>query len=63
MPEDTTVPRQSVAFFVNPDNEHFVECLDGSNKYDGISTFDYIDKRLKETLKHWYIMNLKYQAL
>ena len=50
LPDDTTVPRQSIAFFCNPDNECVIECIDGSRKYESISTYDYIDKRLKETL-------------
>ena len=50
LPDDTTVPRQSIAYFVNPDNECFVECLDGSNQYEGISAYDYLDKKFKETM-------------
>ena len=50
LPDDTTVSRQSIAYFVNPDNECFVKCLDGSNQYEGISTYDYLDKKFKETM-------------
>ena len=49
LPDDTTVSRQSIAYFCTPDNESFIECLDGSSKYESISTYDYMEKRYKET--------------
>ena len=38
--------RQSMAFFVHPDNEIMVECIDGSNKYPPISAREDTDRRL-----------------
>lgn len=38
--------RQSVAFFVHPDNEVLVECVDGSNKYPAITAAEDIRRRL-----------------
>ncbi|KAJ8298921.1 hypothetical protein KUTeg_022981 [Tegillarca granosa] len=41
--------RQSIAFFINPDDETIVKCLDGSGKYEPISSIDYLNMRLGET--------------
>lgn len=41
--------RQSVAFFVHPDNDYIIECLDGSAKYEPISSIDYLNFRFSET--------------
>ena len=43
--------RQSLAFFVHPDNEVMVECIDGSNKYPPISAREDTDRRLSATYK------------
>ena len=40
--------RQSMAFFVHPDNEVMVECID-SNKYPPISAREDTDRRLAVT--------------
>nr|KAG5711088.1 hypothetical protein BaRGS_004732 [Batillaria attramentaria] len=37
--------RQSIAFFVQPDNDALITCLDGSNKYPPITSFDYLMQR------------------
>uniref|UniRef100_A0A7M5WWJ7 Fe2OG dioxygenase domain-containing protein n=1 Tax=Clytia hemisphaerica TaxID=252671 RepID=A0A7M5WWJ7_9CNID len=50
LPKDTNQPRQSIAFFVNPDNETLVECLDGSNTCKPIRASDWLTKRFGETL-------------
>lgn len=41
--------RQSVAFFVQPDDDYNIECLDGSNKYEPISSLDYLNYRYSVT--------------
>eukprot|EP00111_Clytia_hemisphaerica_P021990 TCONS_00064666-protein len=47
---DMSKPRQCLAFFVSPDNDYLVECVDGSDKYEPINSYDYLDRRFKETL-------------
>ena len=42
-------PRQSVAFFVQPDNDVVIECLDGSGHYPPITSLDYLNQRLNAT--------------
>ena len=42
-------PRQSVAFFVQPDNDVIIECLDGSAHYPPITSLDYLNQRLNAT--------------
>ena len=42
--------RQSVAFFVHPDSEYIIKCLDGSDKYEPISSADYAKYRLNQTV-------------
>ena len=42
-------PRQSVAFFVHPDNDVIIECLDGSAHYPPITSLDYLNQRLNAT--------------
>ena len=37
--------RQSVVFFLQPDDDFIVKCLDGSNKYEPISSYDYMEMR------------------
>ena len=42
-------PRKSMAFFVYPDDEVIIECLDGSSHYPPISSLDYLSQKLKAT--------------
>lgn len=42
-------PRQSIAFFGNPDDDAIIECLDGSGKYPPVSAPDYIYNRATES--------------
>ncbi|XP_021349213.1 UPF0676 protein C1494.01-like [Mizuhopecten yessoensis] len=44
-----TKSRQSVAFFVVPDNDVVISCLDKSDKYEPISSVRYIQERLSPT--------------
>ncbi|XP_054898576.1 uncharacterized protein si:dkey-10o6.2 [Poeciliopsis prolifica] len=41
--------RQSLAFFVQPDNEARITCCDGSNKYPPITGGDYLLQRFSES--------------
>lgn len=41
--------RQSIVFFVEPDDDFVVKCLDGSDKYEPIRSIDYLDFRRRET--------------
>ena len=43
------VVRQSLAFFVHPDNKVLVECVDGSNKYPPITAAEDTTRRLDRT--------------
>ncbi len=48
VPDDETVKervRQSIAFFVHPDNEVLVETIDGSNKYTPVTAQEDTEKR------------------
>lgn len=41
-PTDVHQLRQSIAFFVVPDNDALISCTDGSNKYPDIICGNYI---------------------
>ncbi|XP_052280712.1 uncharacterized protein LOC127878232 isoform X3 [Dreissena polymorpha] len=41
--------RQAVAFFIHPDDEYIVKCLDGFDKYEPISSMDYLRQRFDAT--------------
>ena len=41
--------RQSIAFFVHPDNEVLVECIDGSNKYPAVTAREDTKRRLDKS--------------
>jgi len=43
------VVRRSLAFFVHPDSEVMIECLDGSNKYPPITSMGYLQQRFAAT--------------
>ncbi|XP_046859378.1 proline hydroxylase buaE-like isoform X1 [Xenia sp. Carnegie-2017] len=42
--------RQSIAFFVFPDNSTVIKCFDGSSNYAEVTAKDYLNKKLSETL-------------
>ena len=46
------VPRRSVAFFVHPDDDTIIKCLDGSEKYPSITAYDYQWERLNATYEY-----------
>lgn len=41
--------RRSIAFFMQPDDDIIVKCIDGSDKYPPITAIDYIKERLAKT--------------
>ena len=41
--------RQSVVFFVHPDDDYIIKCLDGSEKYEPISSLDYLNYKFSVT--------------
>ncbi|KAK3534841.1 hypothetical protein QTP86_026672, partial [Hemibagrus guttatus] len=42
-------PRQSLVFFVQPDDDAIITCCDGSNKYPPVKSLDYVLSRFNET--------------
>ena len=46
------VPRRSLAFFVHPDDDTIIKCLDGSEKYPSITAYDYQWERLNATYEY-----------
>ncbi|KAM7449088.1 hypothetical protein ABFA07_003082 [Porites harrisoni] len=46
------VPRRSLAFFVHPDDDTIIKCLDGSEKYPSITAYDYQWQRLNATYEY-----------
>ena len=52
IPKDATQrakKRQSMAFFVNADDDCVVRCLDGSDKYEPITVKDYLFQRILQS--------------
>lgn len=43
--------RQSLAFFVQPDDDAVIRCCDGSDKYPPVSSGLYLQQRLQPTYK------------
>lgn len=41
--------RQSLAFFVQPDDEAIISCCDGSDKYPPVKSIDYLLSRFKDS--------------
>lgn len=41
--------RQSLAFFVQPDDEAIISCCDGSDKYAPVKAGDYLLSRFKDS--------------
>lgn len=44
-----SVVRQSAAFFVHPNDDCLIECLDGSNTYPPITSLEYLNQRFAAT--------------
>ncbi|EDO40749.1 predicted protein [Nematostella vectensis] len=44
--------RRSIAFFVHPDDDVMVECLDGSNKYPAVTGGEYLKQRFAATYEY-----------
>ena len=52
IPEDAIhrqLTRRSIVFFVVPDCDVIVQCVDGSDKYPPVSAMDYIAQRTTPT--------------
>ena len=43
--------RQCVTFFLHPDNDVLMECIDGSNNYPPITAKEATDQRLNTALR------------
>nr|XP_022335771.1 UPF0676 protein C1494.01-like [Crassostrea virginica]XP_022335778.1 UPF0676 protein C1494.01-like [Crassostrea virginica]XP_022335785.1 UPF0676 protein C1494.01-like [Crassostrea virginica] len=50
-PDSVSRLRQSISFFVVPDDDALISCLDGSNRYPDITCVDYIKKNFNANLK------------
>ncbi|XP_051952990.1 uncharacterized protein si:dkey-10o6.2 [Xyrauchen texanus] len=48
-PDGDTNTRQSLAFFVQPDDEAIISCCDGSDKYSPVKSVDYLLSRFKDS--------------
>ncbi|XP_037622422.1 UPF0676 protein C1494.01 [Sebastes umbrosus] len=48
-PAGDSSTRQSMAFFVQPDDEALITCIDGSNKYPPVTAGDYITERFSKS--------------
>uniref|UniRef100_A0AAR2JCD7 Fe2OG dioxygenase domain-containing protein n=1 Tax=Pygocentrus nattereri TaxID=42514 RepID=A0AAR2JCD7_PYGNA len=48
-PEGDLRTRQSLTFFVQPDNDAKISCCDGSNKYPPVRSWDYLQSRFNDT--------------
>ena len=41
--------RMSIAYFMHPDDDCLIKCIDGSNKYEPITSLDYLNMRFQAT--------------
>ncbi|KAK2179126.1 hypothetical protein NP493_511g00014 [Ridgeia piscesae] len=48
-PSDREKVRMSIAYFVQPDPDCLVQCLDGSDKYEPITSLEFLKMKLKAT--------------
>ncbi|KAG1944689.1 2-oxoglutarate (2OG) and Fe(II)-dependent oxygenase superfamily protein [Pimephales promelas] len=48
-PAGDSSTRQSLAFFVHPDDEAIISCCDGSDKYPPVNSVDYLLSRFNDT--------------
>ena len=46
-------PRRSLVYFMRPDLDAQIECLDGSNKYVPITSGNYVKQKLNATYQYW----------
>ena len=51
-------PRRSLVYFMRPDLDAQIECLDGSNKYVPIISGNYVKQKLNATYQYWNPQNL-----
>jgi isopenicillin N synthase-like dioxygenase len=52
--EQNEKARQSIAFFLHPDDQYMVQCLDGSNKYPPISGKDYLREKMFKSFTKYF---------
>lgn len=50
--DDKNIIRQSVAFFVHPDDDTVISCCDGSNKYPPITAKNYVLERFSDSYNY-----------
>ncbi|XP_029909349.1 UPF0676 protein C1494.01-like [Myripristis murdjan] len=48
-PAGDCITRQSLAFFVHPDTDALITCIDGSNKYPPVKSGDYLTERFNDS--------------
>lgn len=46
------VPRRSLVFFADPDNDTLITCMDGTDKYPPITAAEWIKRKLRATYKY-----------
>ena len=46
-------PRRSLVYFMRPDLDAQIQCLDGSNKYVPIISGNYVKQKLNATYQYW----------
>ena len=51
-------PRRSLVYFMRPDLDAQIMCLDGSNKYVPIISGNYVKQKLNATYQYWNPQNL-----
>ncbi|XP_016376683.1 UPF0676 protein C1494.01-like, partial [Sinocyclocheilus rhinocerous] len=54
-PAGDSSTRQSLAFFVQPDDEAIISCCDGSDKYPPVKSVDYLLSRFNDTYGNKHI--------
>jgi len=55
IPEDESTrqtTRRSIVFFVHPDSDVTVSCLDGSDKYPPVNSMEYLQNKLKASYQY-----------
>ena len=50
-PEQRKKARQSIVWYLHPDDDFVIKCLDGSNKYEPITSRGYINERIEFLFK------------
>ena len=48
-PSDREKVRMSVVYFAQPDRDSLLQCLDGSDKYEPMTSLEFLSMRLRGT--------------